>query len=251
MHYNLKRNYWQFIVAFFTAVLFVNIAFAAPTFPTLTGRIVDKVNLLSLSEKARIEKTLELHELSTNHQIAVAIVPSLQGLTIEEYSYQLGRIWGIGQKEKNNGVLLLVAPQERQVRIEVGYGLEGKLTDAISSQIIQNIILTNFKKNDYSTGIREGVIAIINIIAITPSGKAIATTPSQGSDGILGGIFLLIALAVIIMVLRSYRVRNWKILELFINIILLFLGGGGKGGGSSKFGGKGGGFGGGGSSGKW
>ncbi|MGD8559115.1 MAG: TPM domain-containing protein [Gammaproteobacteria bacterium] len=134
---------------------------AAPTFPELTGRVVDKAGLLSASSKSQLITALEQHEQATTNQVVVVTVNSLQGYTIEEYGYQLGRHWGIGQGERDNGVLLIVAPNERKVRIEVGYGLEGTLTDALSHNIIQSRILPNFRKNNYDNGIVQGTTAII------------------------------------------------------------------------------------------
>ena len=137
---------------------------AAPTFPDLSGRVVDMAGLLSSNTKLRLTKELEKHEQSTTNQVVIVTVNSLQGYTIEEYGYQLGRHWGIGQEKRNNGVLLIVAPKERKVRIEVGYGLEGTLTDALSHNIIQTKLLPNFRKNKYDIGIVEGTNAILSVL---------------------------------------------------------------------------------------
>ena len=99
---------------------------------------------------------LAAHERATGQQVVVVTLDSLQGYSIEDYGYQLGRHWGIGQKGKNNGALLIVAPKEHKVRIEVGYGLEGTLTDATSRTIIQNYILPSFKRGDYNAGVVGG-----------------------------------------------------------------------------------------------
>jgi len=106
--------------------------FAAPTFPTLTGRVVDDANLLSPEDEQTLTQELKDLEDKSSDQLVVVTLPSLQGYEIEDYGYQLGRHWGIGTKELDNGVLLIVAPNERKVRIEVGYGLEPILTDALS-----------------------------------------------------------------------------------------------------------------------
>jgi len=134
---------------------------AAPTFPNLSGRVVDEADLLSSVTESQLTRTLADHEASTTNQVVVVTVSSLQGYTIEDYGYQLGRHWGIGQAKRNNGVLLIVAPKERKVRIEVGYGLEGTLTDALSHNIIQSVILPQFRQNNYETGIERGVSAIL------------------------------------------------------------------------------------------
>src|SRR5262249_50243846 len=147
--------------AFAALVLAFCFAPAAPAqeinFPALTGRVVDEAGLLTPSQRADIESKLANLEVKTTDQFVVVTVRSLGGRTIEEYGYRLGRHWGIGQKDKNNGVLLIVAPNERKVRIEVGYGLEGTLPDAIGSVIVQNSILPRFRANDYPGGIARGV----------------------------------------------------------------------------------------------
>jgi len=133
-------------------------------FPALTGRVVDEANILDPAARIDLETKLETVEKQTATQFVVVTLPSLRGRTIEEYGYQLGRHWGIGQKGTNNGVLLIVAPNERKVRIEVGYGLEGTLTDAITSVIIQSVILPRFRANDYPGGIRKGADAVIKVL---------------------------------------------------------------------------------------
>ena len=104
--------------------------------PALTGRVVDQAGILSPAVKAELETALAAHENNTTNQVVVVTLESLNGANIEEYSLELGRRWGIGQKGKDNGVLLVVAPNDKQIRIEVGYGLEGILTDALSGNII-------------------------------------------------------------------------------------------------------------------
>jgi uncharacterized protein len=137
---------------------------AAFDFPPLTGRIVDQVHLLSPQARDKLEVLLKEHEDKTGNQVVVVSVPSLQGRSIEEYGVELGRHWGIGQKDKNNGVILLIAPNERQARIEVGYGLEGTLTDALSSIIISRRLIPAFKNGDYDGGITSGAEGILSIL---------------------------------------------------------------------------------------
>jgi uncharacterized protein len=112
-------------------------AIAAPSFPKLSGRVVDAANLLPATTEQQLTGKLAALETRTGRQLVVATVPSLGGYEIEEYGYQLGRAWGIGGEKADDGAILLVAPNERAVRIEVGYGLEGVLTDAVSSAIIR------------------------------------------------------------------------------------------------------------------
>ena len=109
---------------------------AEPKFPPLTGRVVDDAGMLSASTQSELTDMLAAHERATGEQVVVVTLASLQGYTIEDFGYQLGRYWGIGQKGKNTGAILIVAPKEHKVRIEVGYGLEGQLTDAVSATII-------------------------------------------------------------------------------------------------------------------
>ncbi len=132
-------------------------AAAEPTFPALTGRVVDGADLLTPQDEQALSAELEALEDKSSDQLVVVTLPSLQGYTIEDFGYRLGRHWGIGTAKLSNGVLLIVAPNERKVRIEVGYGLEGVLTDALSSIIIQNAILPRFRDGDFRAGIKDGV----------------------------------------------------------------------------------------------
>jgi uncharacterized protein len=131
--------------------------FASPVqaleFPALTGRVVDEANVLDSAQRAALTARLAAFEEKTTDQLVVVTLKSLQGTSIEDLGVQLGRNWQIGQKDKNNGILLIVAPSERKVRIEVGYGLEGTLTDAISRLIIENSIIPRFRSNDFAGGI--------------------------------------------------------------------------------------------------
>src|SRR6478672_12809315 len=132
-------------------------ALAEPNFPALTGRVVDDAYLLGADDEAQLTADLKTLEDKSSDQLVVVTLPSLQGYAIEDYGYQLGRHWGIGTKQLNNGVLLIVAPNERKVRIEVGRGLEPTLTDALSKIIIANAILPRFRAGDFAGGIKDGV----------------------------------------------------------------------------------------------
>merc|ERR1711969_481383 len=123
-------------------------AAAAQDFPALTGRVVDAANIIPPAEEAALAQKLQAFETRTQRQFVVATVPDLQGYDIESYGYQLGRTWGIGSEENDDGALLIVAPNERKVRIEVGYGLEPILTDGLSFLIITRQILPLFKQGD-------------------------------------------------------------------------------------------------------
>ena len=151
-------------VAVFIALCFASFAFALD-FPELTGRVVDQAGVMSAESKSDIEAKSKTLEDKSGIQLVVATVKSLQGSDIETYANQLFRTWKLGEAKKNNGVLLLVAPNERKVRIEVGYGLEGTLTDALSSVIISSAIIPRFKTKDFSGGIERGVDGIISVLS--------------------------------------------------------------------------------------
>ena len=136
----------------------------APTSPALTGGVVDDARILPADAVASLAAKLKTLEERTADHFVVATVTSLQGESIDEYAYQLGRAWGIDQKNKDNVVILLVAPNERKVRIEVGHRLESSLTDALSQAIIENAILPRFRANDMAGGIESGVDAIIQVL---------------------------------------------------------------------------------------
>jgi len=169
-------------------------------FPALTGRVVDQARVLSQSTKDELETLLATHENNTTNQVVVVTLESLDGVAIEEYSLELARHWGIGQKGKDNGVVLVVAPNDKQVRIEVGYGLEGTLTDALSSNIINYYIIPEFKKGDIQNGINIG---IQKIIALLGGDEGVKEEIEAKGDydmpievyGIMGGIAAIIASA--------------------------------------------------------
>ncbi|MDC0886322.1 TPM domain-containing protein [Altererythrobacter sp.] len=139
----------------------------AQDFPELSGRVVDAAGILSDEQEAALSAKLEQAEAANTHQFVVVTIPDLQGYEISDYGYRLGREWGIGNADRNDGVLLIVAPNERKVRIEVGYGLEPKLTDGMSRRIIQREILPAFKQSNMPRGIEAGAHAIIEQISLT------------------------------------------------------------------------------------
>jgi uncharacterized protein len=154
---------------------------AAPKFPPLTGRVVDDAGILDASTTTQLTEMLAAHERATGEQVVVVTLDSLQGFTIEDYGYQLGRYWGIGQKGKNTGALLIVAPKDHKVRIEVGYGLEGTLTDATSRTIIENDILPNFKRGDFNAGVVAGTTSVLKVLGGNPAEmQGPATSSGEG-----------------------------------------------------------------------
>ena len=248
-------------------------ALAAPSFPALTGRVVDLANLMTAAEEAELTQSLEALEATSTDQLVVVTLPSLQGYEIEDFGYQLGRHWGIGQKDKDNGVLLIVAPNERKVRIEVGRRLEPILTDGLSKLIIENTILSRFRRGAFGEGILAGAKDITDALL----GDAAEVEQRAGGglreDGIdwVAVVFLLIWLAIFAYIIwRAHKAameaprtgsaadarRRRRSGDLDWIIVPGGGGGsggwsGGSGGGGGWSGGGGGGFGGGGASGGW
>jgi uncharacterized protein len=230
-------------ILWIAVLLSENPIFGQPRFPQLTGRVVDEAGLLSPADREALAEELQKLDVETTNQVVIYTTTSLQGYTIEDFGYQLGRTWQIGQKGKDNGVLLIVAPNQRQVRIEVGYGLEPRLTDLACKLIIENSILPAFRRGDYPGGIKAGVRDIRGLLLgkTQTIEKVIPKNDFSFWDLIatIAFIFLLIAANFGIMLAgaRSYvggsspgRVRS--------------IGGGGFSGGGGSFGG-------GGASGRW
>src|SRR5580765_7638837 len=229
--------------------------------PALTGRIVDQANIIQPATRDALESKLAELESKSGIQLVVATVNSLEGQDIEPYANELFRNWKLGEKEKNNGVLLLVAPNDRRVRIEVGYGLEKTLTDALSKVIITNAIAPRFKAGDFGGGISRGVDDIITVLTTDASEwqkrPALRLDNQRTADPaswlLLAG---LIALITMLIVSRTFR---WLFFNTLLNILVSsggsrggggFSSGGGYSGGGG-FSGGGGSSGGGGASGSW
>ena len=168
---------WLAVLALVAGLLFGLPASAAPKFPALSDRVVDNANILTPAARADLIAKLQALESQTARQLVVVTVSSLQGLEIEDYGYQLGRAWGIGDKKRNTGVLFIVAPNERRLRIEVGYGLEDVLTDALSNVILQEQVLPKFKAGDMAGGVIAGANALIGQLSL-PADEAAARVAS-------------------------------------------------------------------------
>jgi uncharacterized protein len=249
---------------------------AAQTFPPLTGRVVDAAKLLSPEQVSQLDQLSAQVEQASSRQLVVATIPDLQGYPIEDYGYRLGRAWKIGQKDANNGIILIVAPNERKVRIEVGYGLEPIMTDALSSVIINDNILPKFKAGDMAGGIMDGANAIAEQMKLpleAAEQRAQQTvgqthTRQRSSGNPLAVVFWVIVIVVIILPMAFGRARGRRYRGGLGEAILwgsalssLGRGGGGSswssggsdwgGGGGGGFSGGGGSFGGGGASGSW
>jgi uncharacterized protein len=234
----------------------------AQTFPKLTGRVVDDAHLLSAEQVQEVSNQLAQLEQDSGRQLVVVTVPDLQGYEIEDYGYRLGRAWGIGSKDSNDGALLIIAPKERKVRVEVGYGLEPVLTDALSSVIIQTQILPQFRQGNMAAGIIAGTTAIVSQLRLPEDqAKAYAAEAAKRPRDEQGSIAPLLVWLVIMgfLVVPLFRRRRFG----RSGPVVMWgpgFGGGSSGGGFGGFGGGGGGggfsggggsFGGGGASGGW
>lgn len=244
------------------ALLCATAAAFALNFPALTGRIVDQANIIPAATRSAIEPKLADLEAKSGIQLVVATVNSLEGQEIEPYANELFRAWKLGDKTKNNGVLLLVAPKERRVRIEVGYGLEGTLTDALSKVIIVNAITPRFKTGDFGGGISRGVDDIITVLTTDASEwqkRPSLRLDSQQANDPMSWIVIAFIIVLAILLIVSGGFRSFFFGMLF-NIMLnsgssrgggWSSGGGGFSGGGGGFSGGGGSSGGGGASGSW
>ena len=255
----------------------------AQTFPKLTGRVVDQAGLLSPAQVAELTSKSEAVQARTGRQFVIATVNSLEGRTIEDYGYRLGREWAIGDAQKDDGVILLVAPNEKKVRIETGYGARVFLTDALSSVIIRNSILPRFKAGDMAGGIAAGADEIIGLMQLSPAEAAKRAQEASASEtrrqkveiNPIPVIFIVVIFFVIIGSIaraaggRRYRGKGRRRGGFDSGDLAVVLwgldalsrgsrgggfggfGGGGGGGGFGGFSGGGGSFGGGGASGGW
>lgn len=239
---------------------------AAQNFPALSGRVVDAANILSPETETRLTTELTALETQSQRQLVVATVPDLEGNDIADYGYRLGREWGIGDKERNDGVLLLIAPNERRMHIAVGYGLEPVLTDALSAAIIRDEITPKFRDGDFDGGVSAGVAAIARQITLPPEEAqriAAAAEASEADDGKIGMIiFWVFVILFVLLVILGSRGGGKRTKGRHGPVIIWGGGGSGSdwgggsswssgGGGFGGFSGGGGSFGGGGASGGW
>jgi uncharacterized protein len=222
---------------------------AEPNFPVLSGRVVDDAGILDATTIQNLTGMLEKHEQATGEQVVVVTLKSLGGYSIEDFGYQLGRHWGIGQKGKNTGAMLIVVPSEHKVRIEVGYGLEGTLTDAISRTIIEGDIVPNFRRGDFNAGVLAGTESILSVLG---GGSVTGTDAETSSAGPASNWFfpLVVMIFFIFMLLRNLFGSRYGYYRGGFRGYGGF-GSGSSGGGGEGFSGGGGSFGGGGASGSW
>ena len=251
------------------------LAQSEPAFPPLSGRVVDAAKILSPEQVQQLTQLSADAEKASTRQLVVATIPDLQGYAIEDYGYRLGRAWDIGQKDANNGIILIVAPKERKVRIEVGYGLEPIMTDALASVIINQTILPRFRDGDMGGGIVAGAQAIADQLkapleAAEQRAQAAGATRTKKQDSVgdwMVAAFWIIVVIVIVLPMMFGRGRGRRFGGGGVPPVIIWgpgwgSGGGGGGGGwgsggsswgggNDSFSGGGGSFGGGGASGDW
>ena len=242
----------------------------AQNFPALSGRVVDAANILSPATETKLTTELEGLENQTGRQVVVATVPTLNDMEISDYAYRLGRSWGIGTRDKNDGAILLVAPNERRVWITVGYGLEAVLTDAISGRIIRDDVTPAFRAGNMDQGVIAGTEAIIHQLQLPPDQAAAAAQAAAaqanrdnatGGDDIIG-VVIFLAIIFFFFILPAIRAASGNRRYRGGGPVVVWgpgwgggmssgggFGGGGFGGGG--FSGGGGSFGGGGAGGSW
>jgi uncharacterized protein len=230
--------------------------------PTLRGRVNDYANVLQSSQTQALEAQLAQLERDTGHQVAVLTVPTLDGEDIEGFSIRVAENWKIGKKGYDNGAILVVAVKDRRLRLEVGYGLEGVLPDAIAKQVTADYIVPHFRQQDYAGGIVAGIAAVDKVIRKEPLPEAARKKTQSRGWNMNSPVMLAITFAILGLMgfaSRSDRRRNsvWGTRGgrggpmIFGGPTGWGGGGGGFGGGGGGFSGGGGGFGGGGSSDSW
>jgi uncharacterized protein len=235
---------------------------AATNFPALTGRVVDQAHVLSAGERADLEGKLADLETKSGIQLEVATIASLDGEDIEPFANALFRAWKLGEAKKNNGVLFLIAPKEHRMRIEVGYGLEGTLTDATSALIIANAVAPRFKAGDFDGGVARGVDDIITVLTTDSADwQKKPELRAEGDASFLDAVSPFLVLGFILFVLYIITRRGGGggggLGNILIASALMGRGGGSLGGGGFSgfggggFSGGGGSSGGGGASGGW
>lgn len=215
--------------------------------PKASGYVNDRAGLLTAPVRLKLEQFLRQFEETDSTQLVVLTIPSLEGDSLEDFSLRVAESWGIGQKGKDNGALLLIAKQERKVRIEVGYGLEGKLTDLLAGRIIDHEITPRFKNGDFDGGVIAGVASMAE--AVRGEYQGTGTARREKKKNPFGFLSLLLFLGPGLSLLGGRRRGRYRRGGLWIGGP--FMGGGGGGFGGGGFSGGGGGFGGGGSSGSW
>lgn len=202
-----KRTALQFFLLCFL-FLFAPLSTQGKTVPSLQGRVVDTAAMLSPSTVQLLESTLATFEEEDSTQIVVLTIGSLEGENLEEFSLKVAEEWQIGQKGSDNGALLLIAKNDRKIRIEVGYGLEGSLTDLIAGRIIRDIITPKFRNGNFDQGVIDGITAMVGTVRGEFNNSTPLPSGNQDSDNDLGGILIFFLFA-FFQLGRIFRGRNW------------------------------------------
>ncbi len=196
-------------------------------FPELTGRVVDEASLLSDQSEKALEAMLADHEKQSGDQVVVVTVSSLGGRTIEEYGVKLGRTWQIGQAKKNNGLIFLIAPNERKVRIETGYGMEAVMTDALSRTIIERVVLPEFRAGRMEEGVLRGAVAILSVLGYDAGGAGAQAggvkVPAVRNKTSGGGVSVFSLVVLIVMFVLFTGTRRGKLVGGVLAAVLLVL----------------------------
>jgi uncharacterized protein len=175
----MKKAFISFLFSLFATFWVSN----AADVPYLTGRVTDNAQILSENTRKSLTETLKEHEARTTNQIVILTIPSLEGENIEDYANKVFNEWKIGQKDKDNGILIVVVPNEKKMRIEVGYGLESTMTDLSAGRIIREIMAPRFREEDYDGGITDGTLAVISIL----NGKSLPETAAANEKVVSSG----------------------------------------------------------------
>lgn len=201
----MKKLFIAVFIALTTTLVTAHLV-SARNFPVATGYVNDFANIISDSVQTQLESDLNQHKLNTGQELSVVTLDSLEGDTIENAAVELFSQWGIGTKEKDDGVLLLIAVSDRELRIEVGYGIEPILTDSRTGTIIRDVITPEFKKNDYDTGIKSGVAAILTVLTSDPT--AYDYQAGSNSSGQANIFSVLIGFGIIMIYLSAFLARS-------------------------------------------
>ncbi|MBZ0111020.1 MAG: TPM domain-containing protein, partial [Thermoanaerobaculia bacterium] len=170
--------------------------------PFLSGRVMDEADLLSPNVEVELENRLEGLEQATGAQVVVLTLPSLEGEVIEDYALRVAETWRLGQEQRDNGLLLLIAPQERRLRIEVGYGLEGVVPDILAARVMDELIQPRFRTGDFDGGTRAGVEALAKLIEGDPAALPPEPRRRFGPGMVLFPILLIVAILIFLLFLN-------------------------------------------------
>ncbi len=202
----MGRAGWLFLAGWFWLLSGPSLSALALDVPPLSGRIVDLAHVLPPATTAQLAEALQAHEAKTSNQVAVLVIPSLEGEPLFDFSHRVATAWKLGTKASDNGVLLLIAIKERKIRLEVGYGLEGQLTDARSAQIIRNEIVPRFRSGDIPAGVTAGLLAVLHTIEGTYQAPEQPTETRSDGDVVAHTVMaVVLGLVIGLLLSRAHR----------------------------------------------